>query len=67
MRSLALLITLGVFLVLLPSLGLPARIDDHFIFVIGIILITLGLLIRRGMLPREESIVNQAHDIKVEN
>lgn len=49
MRSIALMITLGVVLVVLPSLGFPARIDDHIIFVIGVVLIVMGVLIRRGM------------------
>ncbi len=49
MRSIALSIALGILLVLLPALGFPARIDDRIIFVIGALLIIMGILMRRGM------------------
>ena len=62
MRSIALIITLGVILVLLPALGFPSSIDDKLIFIIGAVLIVMGVLIRRGMLPKEESIF-KPHDV----
>lgn len=65
MRLLALVVTLGVILVILPAMGFPSRIDDRFVFVIGAALIVTGMLLRRGVLARESSTIKE-DQIKIE-
>jgi 1-acyl-sn-glycerol-3-phosphate acyltransferase len=51
----ALIMGMGAFIVVLPFLGLPQGLDSILFFFAGIIVVALGILVRRrGLIPLPE-------------